>query len=94
MEEIGFLEFIFNHMEAGIEISFFFSSIGIKTVLIFMMYVPIEWSDLVLSEIGCIQSTHGCVTIHGEQTIPSLLAVQSDQSSHNNIARDMNDNNS
>ena len=26
----------------------FFSSIGIKTVLLFMMYVAIEWSDLVL----------------------------------------------
>ena len=48
MEEIGFLEFIFDHAEAGIEISFFFSSIGIKTVLLFMMYVAIEWSDLIL----------------------------------------------
>ena len=45
-----FLEFMSNHVEAGTEISFFvkFNSIGIKTVLLFMMYVAIDWSDLVL----------------------------------------------
>ena len=48
MEEIGFLEFISDHVEAGIEISIFFTSIGIKMVLLFMMYVATELSDLVL----------------------------------------------
>ena len=57
VEEIGFLEFIVNHVEAGIEISFFFSSIGIKTVLLFMMYVPIEWLDLVLYPVSFPFST-------------------------------------
>ena len=33
MEEIGFLEFIFDHVEAGIEISIFFTSIGIKKII-------------------------------------------------------------
>ena len=48
MEETGLLEVISNHVEAGIEIYFFFTSIGIKMVLLFMMYVAIKWSDLVL----------------------------------------------
>ena len=52
MEEIGFLEYISSHVKAGIEISFFFSSIGIKMVLRFMMYVAIEWSDLVLYQVS------------------------------------------
>ena len=43
-------------MEGGIEISLFFSSIGIKTVLLFMMYVTIEWSDLVLYPVSFLHN--------------------------------------
>ena len=58
VEEIGFVEFISNHVEAGMKLLFL-------SVVLEMSLVILGGSNhlLLVPEIGCVQSIHGCVTI-------------------------------